>query len=284
MTTSIPNVSTSDGGTGLFADATDLRYRSMLRYLGAVAYANPSQPPAAPKLPTEPVRVLDEFVRDVMVTGVVAAREGAVFKEIVEALVRNHVSAVPVLDETRRVIGVVSESDLLARVSGGRLARPRGHRLAGHAETRSKLHAATARELMTAPAVTTTPGTRIADAARIAADGRVRRLPVVDGAGVLVGIVTRADLLRPFLRPDAEIRADVTDNVVVGAMILSPYGVDVEVDEGVVRLSGQLERKLMTSALVESVRGVAGVVDVDDTGLGYRFEDSATAAPSPLMY
>lgn len=187
------------------------------------------------------------------------------------------------MDAQRHVVGVVSESDLLARVSGGHLARPRGHRFSAHAETRSKLHAATARELMTAPAVTTTPDTHIADAARKAADSRVRRLPVVNAAGVLVGIVTRADLLRPFLRPDEEIRDDIAKHV-VGSMVLRPFDVEVKVDEGVVTLSGQLERKLMTNTLVESVRGVAGVVDVDDIALTYRIDDTPLAAPRPPLY
>lgn len=276
MTTSTP--AEPMVGTGMYSDAIDHCYRSTARYLAAAAVAaRGREPNVAPS--HGPV-----LVGEVMTQGVVAAREGAVFKEIVDALVRNHVSAVPVVDDKRRVVGVVSESDLLARVSGGHLARPRGHRLHAHAETRRKLHAATAGELMTWPAVTTTPHTHIVDAAHVAVDARVRRLPVVDDAGVLVGIVTHADLLRPFLRPDKEIRDDIRSNVVIGAMILDPFSVEVDVVEGVVTLRGQLERRLVADGLIESCRGVAGVVDVDSSGLTYRFNDTLTPPLRAPMY
>jgi CBS domain-containing protein len=127
-------------------------------------------------------------VSQVMVRGVVAAREQARFHDIVQALARNHVGAVPVLDEQRRVVGMISASDLLAHTH--------------------PMLAETARELMTAPAVVTTPGATVESAARLAAHKRVQRLPVVDADGVLVGIVARADLLRVFLRSDAEPHED----------------------------------------------------------------------------
>jgi len=121
-------------------------------------------------------------VEAVMVRGVVAAREQARFQDIVDALARNHVGAVPVLDERRRVVGMISASDLLAH---------------SHPTL-----TATARELMTSPAFVTTPDATVESAARLAAHKRVQRLPVVDSDGVLVGIVARADLLRVFLRSD----------------------------------------------------------------------------------
>ena len=123
-------------------------------------------------------------VSAVMVRGVVAAREQARFQDIVQALARNHVGAVPVLDEQRRVVGMISASDLLAH------SRP--------------MLTATARELMTAPAVVTTADATVESATRLAAHKRVQRLPVVDADGVLVGIVARADLLRVFLRGSSE--------------------------------------------------------------------------------
>ena len=270
--------------SGPFSDVTDEHYRSTLRYLGAIAHAEAgvashASPTEENLAPGAAVPNVPEFVRDVMVTGVVAAHAGALFKEIVDALVRNHISAVPVVDAQRRVVGVVSESDLLARVSGGRLARPRGHRLSAHTETKTKLHAATAGELMTAPAVVCTPDTSIADAARKAADTRVRRLPVIDANGVLIGIVTRADLLRPFLRPDTDIQQHITQ-VIATTHLLTPEDVAVTVEEGVVKLQGQIERKLLRDALVESTRAVAGVIDVDDAELSYRYDDSLRVRPT----
>jgi CBS domain-containing protein len=279
MTTTSPTVpdSTPDHSTDRL-DPKGEQYRSTLRYLAATA-RDGSVRDIPDSVPTGP-----EYVRDVMVTGVVAAHEEAVFKEIVAALARNRISAVPVVDELRRVVGVVSESDLLARVSGGPVTLPRGHRFTGHAETRTKLHAATARELMTAPAVVTRPETHIAEAARLAAETRVRRLPVVDEYGVLIGIVTRADLLRPFLRPDSDIREDIERNIVLGSFLLNPHTVDVDVTEGVVSLRGELERKYVVDAFVDSVRAVSGVVDVDATGLRYTVDDALVPPPAPTMY
>ena len=270
------NARSTTARTGTIPNPGAASYESTLRYLSAVAGSESHRRGRAASIPPGP-----EAVRDVMVTGVVAAHEGALFKEIVDALVRNRVSAVPVIDADRRVLGIVSESDLLARVSGTHLALPRGHRLSRRGERRRKLHAATARELMTSPAVVISPDAAIADAAFHAARARVRRLPVVDGNGVLVGIVTRSDLLRVFLRPDAQIRADIRQNVVVGAFILDPGSVEVAVDEGVVTLRGQLERKLLAVALVDAVRAVSGVVDVVDA-LSYRVDDSLLPPRSAL--
>jgi len=212
-------------------------------------------------------------VADVMTTGVVAAHEGALFKEIVHALARNKISAVPVVDEQHRVVGVVSESDLLARAFGGPLIRPRRRRLPRRPGARRRAHAATARELMSSPAVVTTPQTSIAVAARRAAAARVRRLPVIDSNGVLVGIVTRSDLLRPFLRSDTAIGEDITNNVIIGSYVLNPLGVTVEVREGVAAVRGQVEREPVKDALLASIRKVSGVIDVDDSHLTYRLDE-----------
>lgn len=252
-------------------------YESTLRYLSAVASGESYRPE------TEPVPRGPELVRDVMVTAVVVAHEGAVFKEIVDALIRNRVSAVPVIDADRRVLGVVSESDLLVRVSGTHLSLPSGHRLSGRSEERRKLHAATARELMTSPALVISPHAAIAQAASHALRSRVRRLPVVDDDGVLVGIVTRSDLLRAFLRPDEQIREDIRQNLMVGAFILDSDSLDVTVDEGVVTLRGELGRRAVAVDLVEAVRGVSGVVDVVDE-VSYRIDDALLETPPVLLY
>jgi len=243
-------------------------YESTLRYLSAVSAHEPHRPGWQSPTPVGP-----QLVRDVMVTGVVAAHEGAVFKEIVDALARNRISAVPVIDVDRRVIGVVSEADLLARVARTHFALPKGHHVSARGEERRKLHAATARLLMTSPAVVISPDAPIATAAWHAARCRVRRLPVVDDAGVLVGIVTRGDLLRGFLRPDSEIKDDIVQNVVHGAFILDPSSIEVGVKEGVVTLNGHLEHKHLADELIEAVRDVTGVVDVDAGALTYRYDD-----------
>jgi CBS domain-containing protein len=252
--------------------------RSTLRYLSDVVAREAHRPGFRPPVPAGPERV-----RDVMVTSVVAAHEGAVFKEIVDALIRNRVSAVPVIADDRRVLGVVSEADLLARVSKAHLTLPRGHRLSAHSEERRKLHAATASALMTSPAYVIAPHASIADAAWHAARNRVRRLPVVDDNGVLVGIVTRSDLLRGFLRPDEDIRDDITQNLIVGAFMLDPNSVEVSVEEGVVTLRGQVERRSIALEIVDNVRNWSGVVDVDDK-LTYQTDDTQPTSVPAVLY
>jgi CBS-domain-containing membrane protein len=199
-------------------------------------------------------------VADVMTRGVVSAHEGAAFKDIAAAFTRYHISAVPVLDADRKVVGVITASDLLTRGSHApehgwrRHARPAEHTITG----------ATAVELMTSPAVITTPGESIADAARRATTKRVRVLPVVDENGVLVGIVTRADLVRVYLRSDEEIRREVEDDVLTRIMMLEPFTVQAVVHQGVVTLRGCVDTQARAVETVELTRAVGGVIDVVD--------------------
>ena len=155
-------------------------------------------------------------VGDVMNRAVVSAYRDAMYKEIARSLARNDINTVPVVDEGHRVVGVVTASDLLGRVVHQRLM-PRGHRLSHCSDTNRKRHAGTARDLMTRPAITVTAETTIVEAARIAARNRVRSLPVVDRKGALVGLITRSDLVKVFLRDDAEIETEVRGVVDVGS-------------------------------------------------------------------
>ena len=228
------------------------------RYLAVIADTDKSSPLAQHSAQGGP-----NVVSEVMTVGVVSAHEQAGFKVIVASLVRNRISAVPVIDDNRKVIGVVSESDLLARVVG----EPDhtsviGHLRPGRRERLERIYGETASSLMTTPAVTTTPECTIADAARFAAKARVRRLPVVDTDGVLLGIVTRADLLRVFLEDDAEIHAQILDDIIVGQMALGPSDVEVFVNEGIVTLRGQLANRQIVQRLLESVHAVPAVVAV----------------------
>ena len=136
---------------------------------------------------------------------------------------------------------------------------------------------------MTSPAYVIAPHASIADAAWHAARNRVRRLPVVDDNGVLVGIVTRSDLLRGFLRPDEDIRDDITQNLIVGAFMLDPNSVEVSVEEGVVTLRGQVERRSIALEIVDNVRNWSGVVDVDDK-LTYQTDDTQPTSVPAVLY
>jgi CBS-domain-containing membrane protein len=117
---------------------------------------------------------------------------------------------------------------------------------------------------MTAPAITTRAGTGIAQAARLMRKNGVKRLPVVDEDGVLVGIVSRSDLLKPFLRSDEAIRDAVTEDILRGSMCIDPLCVDVSVRDGVVTLAGEVENEFVAAHTARLVRELDGVVSVAD--------------------
>lgn len=245
------------------------RYHSaMVRYLDAIA----GKPGHSPTTPIYGVPVT--LVRDVMTRAVVAAHEAAPFKEIVAALARNRVGAVPVIDDDRKVVGIVSETDLMAHVAAG--DRPAPHRHGKASATSRKAHATTADALMTAPAVTVRAHATIVEAARVAGRAGVRHLPVVDANGILIGIISRGDLLRVFLRDDDDIRNEIAQYV--SHMGLDRAAVGVDVTEGVVTLTGEIERALQVVKLVNHVRGVSGVVEVENQ-LTARFDDRYFPAP-----
>lgn len=203
-------------------------------------------------------------VADVMTTGVVAAEEGTPFKEIARRMRSHLVSALPVVDGDGRVLGVVSEADLLPKEEDPEWLRPHLLESGRRRVTRSKAEARTAGELMTSPAVTIGPDASLGQAARLMHERGCKRLPVVDASGRLVGMVSRADLLRVFLRPDEDIRREVVEEVLVRGLWVDPGDVSVRVREGVVTLEGPLERRSLVPILVRLVRGVDGVVGVED--------------------
>lgn len=188
-------------------------------------------------------------VAEVMTTSVVSAYRGASFKKVARSLIDREVTAMPVIDEDRHVVGVVSESDLLS----GRRRWRRGKRY----------RPGVAGELMTSPAITVTPETTVTRAARLLERHRIKRLPVIDGNGHLVGIVSRRDLLRVFTRPDEEIRREITEEIFECLLRIEPGTVSVRVEDGVATLTGRLERGLVPIA-VSLAAGVDGVVAVTD--------------------
>ncbi|WP_406464951.1 CBS domain-containing protein [Streptomyces sp. NBC_01622] len=196
-------------------------------------------------------------VSDVMTHTVVAVGSEAPFKQIVELLGQWKVSAVPVLAGEGRVVGVVSEADLLAKEEfhGGEDGPGEGD--SAH---RAKAGAVTAGELMSSPAVTVHADAPLAEAARIMARRHVKRLPVVDGVGLLQGIVSRGDLLKVFLRPDEEIAGEIRRSV-LGRLPLTS-SLTVEVTDGVVTIGGSLPDRTLVPVAARALRAVEGVVDV----------------------
>ncbi len=209
---------------------------------------------------------MNSSVKDVMTTTVVAVRETAGYKHIVSAMRRHAVSAFPVLDADDHVIGVISEADLLLKEIGPEpFTGPAASVLAtGRRGERAKAAGLTAAELMTRPAVTIGSDASVADAAKLMYARRVRRLPVVEDDGRLVGIVSRVDVLSVFDRPDSQIRDEVMKKVIAGEFALDPHAFDVTVKSGIVTITSHVERPAIAPELVEVIRHVEGVVDVRD--------------------
>ena len=201
-------------------------------------------------------------VSDVMTHTVIAVGRDAPFKEIVQLFDQWKVSALPVLEGEGRVVGVVSEADLLHKEE----FRDRDD-TSGDLADRIKAGAVTAGELMSAPAVTVHADAPLTEAARIMARRKVKRLPVIDGVGMLQGVVSRGDLLKVFLRPDEEIAEEARTSVLPS--LPGTESVTVTVAEGVATLRGSLPDRGLVPVLARAVRAVEGVVDVR-TDLSHR--------------
>ena len=218
-------------------------------------------------------------VGSVMTEEVVRAEYGTPFKEVARLLADHRISGLPVVDDDQKVIGVISETDLMVRQAETPDPYEPKRRLRLADLTRSakkqavKAQARTAGQLMTAPPVTVRADAAIVEAARTMAQRRVERLPVVDEEERLVGIVTRRDLLQVFLRADAEVRTEVIEEVLVRTLWLAPQTFDVSVIEGVVTLDGHMERKSETEIAVSMAKQIDGVVAVVDK-LTYRLDDA----------
>ncbi|KOT37075.1 inosine-5'-monophosphate dehydrogenase [Streptomyces caelestis] len=206
--------------------------------------------------------MLHRLVGDLMTSAVVSVRQDTGFKDIAERLAHHDITAVPVVDGQDRPVGVVSEADLLRKQESQ--ADPGGHLAAAHPSPaeRTKAHALTAEELMTGPAVVARPQWSVVEAARAMARHHVKRLPVVDDAGRLVGIVSRADLLRVFLRRDLTIGEEITTDILTRTLGLTPGTVVVQVTDGRVTLSGTVPQESLIPIAVRLSESVDGVVDV----------------------
>ena len=190
-------------------------------------------------------------VADVMTEAVVTVATGTSFKECVEMLSVHRVGALPVVDPAGRIRGIVSESDLLRKQEekGGRVD-PRGA-------------SRTAEEAMTRAIVTIRPETGIREAARLMHQASVRHLPVVDAGGRVIGIVSRGDLLKVFLRSDESIRREIDEELLPRTFGIPRGELEVGVRDGVVTLAGEIEGEgldRLLPAFAERVEGVVGVV------------------------
>jgi CBS domain-containing protein len=199
-------------------------------------------------------------VRDVMTTNVVIADRNMSCKQAARLMTGRRVSAIPVVTKSGRVVGVVSEADVLRKAE--RRSWRWGNGLSARARRdRAKAQARTAAELMTSPAITIGPDAPLSAAARLMHVHHIRRLPVVNAAGDLIGIVSRRDLVKVFLRPDEDIAAEV--NEALGQILLEDAAqIAVSVLDGVVTLAGELDDQDLIPVAARLASDVAGVVAV----------------------
>jgi CBS-domain-containing membrane protein len=201
-------------------------------------------------------------VKDVMTTRVIWVKKDATFREMAVALREHRVSAFPVVADDGTVIGVVSEADLLTKealddepgVISGLL----------HRRDQAKARGVTAGDLMTATVVAVRPDDTVEHAAKLMYDRRVKRLPVTDAKGRLVGIISRADVLSVYDRTDKAICQEITNDVLLGKFLVDPLTFDVAVKDGIVTLAGRPETSETGHEIVRRVRHVPGVVAVRD--------------------
>lgn len=217
-------------------------------------------------------------VEEVMTRTVVVVREDTPFKDVVHTMLEHRVSGVPVLDADERLVGIVTEADLLT-LEGGKVEPKRRRsflewmlqpdRLAKIEREAADVRAG---DIMTPSVVTVGPEMTVPEAAKLMLDAQVKRLPVIDDDGRVLGIVSRRDLLQPFLRTDEEIEREIREDVIFRTMWIDPDTIGVEVERGCVRLRGTVERRSVAEILLELVHRVEGVVGIEDE-LGYRWDD-----------
>lgn len=203
-------------------------------------------------------------VREVMTADVVTASADTPFKEVATLMARRHVSGLPVLDAEGRLAGVVSEADLLPKQEFQEdpkaRALPWWRRWLGRDRTAGTVAA----DVMTSPAVTIGPEASVVAAARLMHRHKIKRLVVTGADDRLVGIVSRGDLVRVFVRPDADIREEIIGEVFTDYLGTNPALVRVRVDEGMVTLAGEVGKRSLIPFAVRMARSVDGVVDVTD--------------------
>jgi CBS domain-containing protein len=219
-------------------------------------------------------------VEDAMTGEVVTVSPDTLVKDAAAVLASANISGLPVVDEGN-VVGVISEADIVARTTGSRASPSLLAQLFGRKAVPQDAESTRTGDAMSSPAITIAPGRPVAEAARMMIEQRVNRLPVIDD-GRLVGIVTRADLVRAFVRPDEELEREIRDDVAERALLIDTSGLEIEVERGVVTLAGEVERPADAELLERFTEAVPGVVSVR-SGLRSKFGEPKLPQSDPRV-
>jgi CBS domain-containing protein len=203
-------------------------------------------------------------VREVMTTEVMTVGPDAGLKAAARLMIDNGISGLPVVDDDGTLVGIITEADFLSREARRSHRRYRRLLEAIFGEREPQPAGDTVGDAMTRHPIVVDPDTRVAEAAREMADRGIKRVPVVDEGGKLVGIVSRADIMRLFTRPDAAIATQIRDDVAGRVLLIDPERVSVGVAEGVVRLGGSVPTRSDARLLEELSRRIEGVVRVEN--------------------
>ena len=212
--------------------------------------------------------------REVMTTPVISATPEMTVKEAADLMAQHRVSGVPVIDRNGHLVGVVSESDLLERMeprdpAGGVLGLL--DRLAHATGADRKFLARTVGELMTAAVRTAGPDATVRELTHLMNTYQINRIPIVESRR-LIGIVTRADVLRALTRPDAAITEEVRWRL-EHELWIDLKGVQVSTAGGVVALAGEVDTRTDAELAARWAGATDGVVAVDSSRLHYRIDD-----------
>ena len=226
-------------------------------------------------------------IRDVMTAHVVTVEVATPLRDVAALLNDRRISGLPVLDDNGAVTGVVSEADFLVKAQGPDAVhhRPLSRLLGDSIATReqlAKINATTAGEAMTSPPITIEPTRRIHEAARLMTTHRVNRLPVVEG-GRLVGIVTRSDIVRAYVRSDAELAGAIRDDVLLRSLWLDPSTFSIDVLNGAVTITGHADRRSTAEMIERSIALVPGVLAVA-ASVSWSVDDSRPETTSVDPY
>lgn len=222
-------------------------------------------------------------VSDVMTVHVHVASASTPIRLLTRLIEENRVGAIPIVDQQGVPIGIVSATDLLLKEWGAELESTRDLlHVQKRRQERAKAAGTVASEVMTSPAITVESDCSLSRAARVMHEKNVRRLVVVDKRGLILGIVSRSDLLQVFLRTDEELREEIAGKLIPTILVSQNKSIGVEVRLNIATLSGEVDRKSDVEILTRMTRELDGVVGVVDQ-LSYRWDDTGAAPTQPAL-
>jgi CBS domain-containing protein len=218
-------------------------------------------------------------VGDVMSTDIMTISADAPLKEAATIMVKSGVSGLPVIGDDRKVVGIITEADFVTAEANRSWGRQRRRLLANFLGDAQTPNAKIVADVMTLDPVTIDSASSVTEAARKMTDLRVKRLPVVFPDGTLCGIISRADVMGVFTRPDEELADEIANSVAVDVLGLSPGDIAVTVEDGVAQVTGHVPSRSAARILEELASRVEGVVAVEDS-VTWTQDDTRPGAPA----